>query len=255
MNFDENVVDKIINTLPPILGDTPFGLLYNSDEGPLNPIYFDEIQEQVINIDEKTEFRYGMSKLVIIAPSLNNIVIKIPFNGIYDKYEDDNYDEHKDIKYFDNYLYEYGFTPFENARAKDKTDYCAVEYEKYQKLKSLNLGIFVAETAFYTTLSNGIKVYIQEKAYSSEDDPNWSSRKSTQRSHNLARHWSEDEGITINTEWVGLCIDQYGEKETKKFLDYCNYKDPIIISDCHIGNIGYRTDGSPLILDYSGFEN
>lgn len=256
MNFDRNVVDKMINTLPPILGETPFGLLYDEDEGgPQYPICFDEIQEQILDIDGETEFKYGISKLVIIAPSLKNTVIKIPFKGFYDKYEDDGYNKHKDIVYFDENLYEYDFSAFENARTKDRTDYCAVEYEKYQKLKDLNFEIFVAETAFYTTLSNGIKIYIQEKAYSSEDDPNWSSRKSTQRSHNLARHWSEDEGITINTEWVGLCIDKYGEEITKKFLDYCNYKDPIIISDCHCGNIGYRMDGTPLIIDYSGFEN
>ena len=106
MNFDKNVVDKIINTLPPILGDTPFGLLYDEDDGPQCPICFDEIQEQILNIDGEAEFRYGMSKLVIIAPSLKDIVIKIPFNGIYDKYEDDGYDTHKYIVYFDNYLYE-----------------------------------------------------------------------------------------------------------------------------------------------------
>ena len=255
MNFDRDVVDKMINTIPPILGETPFGLLIDGDNGPENPICFDEIQEQILNIDGDAEFRYGMSKLVIIAPSLKDIVIKIPFSGVYDKYYDDYDKSHKDITYFDEDLYEYDFSAFENARTKDKADYCTVEYEKYQKLKDLNFEIFVAETAFYTTLSNGIKVYIQEKAYSSEDDPNWSNRKSTQRSHNLARHWSEDEGITIDTEWVGLCIDKYGEKKTKEFLDYCNYKDPIIISDCHCGNIGYRMDGSPLIIDYSGFED
>lgn len=255
MNFDRNVVDKMINTLPPILGETPFGLLIDDDNGPENPICFDEIQEQILNIDGNAEFRYGMSKLVIIAPSLKDIVIKVPFSGIYDKYYDDYNKQHKDIIYFDENLYEYDFSAFENARTKDRTDYCAVEYEKYQKLKKLDLNIFVAETAFYTILSNGIKVYIQERAYSSEDDPNWNERKSSQRSHNLARRWSEDEGITINTEWVGLCIDKYGEEITKKFLDYCNYKDPIIISDCHCGNIGYRMNGSPLIIDYSGFED
>ena len=255
MKFDKSVVDKMINTFPPILGETPFGLLIDDDNGPEKPICFDEIQEQILNIDEDAEFRYGMSKLVIVAPSLKDIVIKIPFSGTYDKYYDDYDKRHKDIIYFDEDLYEYDFSAFENARTKDKTDYCAVEYEKYQKLKKLDLDIFVAKTAFYTILSNGIKVYIQERAYSSVDDPNWSERKSSQRSHNLARRWSEDEGITINTEWIGLCIDKYGEETTKKFLDYCNYKDPIIISDCQYGNIGYRMDGSPLIIDYSGFED
>lgn len=255
MNFDKNVVDKMINTLPPILGETPFGLLYDEEDGgPTVPICFNEIQEQILDIDGEAEFKFGMSKLVIIAPSLKDIVIKIPFHGIYDKYYDD-YDKHKDIVYFDEDLYEYGFTQFNSARVKDRSNYCAVEYDRYQKLKKLNLDKFVAETAFYTTLSNGIKVYLQEKAYSSEDDPDWTERKSTQRSRNLARHWSEDEGITINTEWIGLCIDKYGEKKTKKFLDYCNYTDPVIIADCHTGNIGYRADGTPLILDFSWFED
>lgn len=254
MNFDKDVVDKMINLLPPILGETPFGMLMD-DHGPKNPIYFDEIQEQILDIDGDADIKYGMSKMVIIAPSLKNIVIKIPFCGIYDMYYDDYDRKYKNILYQDDDLCEYNFTFFDNARTKDRTDYCAVEYEKYQKLKTLNLNNFVAETEFYTFLSNGMKVYLQEKGFSSEDDPNWQGRKSSQKSHNLAKHWSEDEGITINTEWVGLCIDQYGEEKTKEFLDYCYYKDPIIISDCHDGNVGYRMNGTPFLLDYSGFED
>lgn len=257
MNFDRNVVDKMINTLPPILGETPFGLLIDEDDrsAPENPICFNEIQEQILDIDGEAEIKYGVSKLVIITSLLKDTVIKIPFQGVYYKHYDDYDKKHKDIVYFDEDLYEYGFTPFSYARSKDRTNYCEVEWERYKKLKKMNLDKFVAETAFYTILSNGIKVYLQEKAYSNKDDPNWTKRRSTQKSHNLARHWSEDEGITINTEWIGLCIDKYGEEKTKAFLDYCNYKDPIIISDCHDGNIGYRGDGTPLIIDYSGFED
>lgn len=254
MNFDKEVIDKMINIFPPILGDDPFGLLMNED-GPLEPIYFDLIQKEICKIDKDAELKFGMSKLVIIAPSLIDVVIKIPFKGFYDAYCDD-YDFHNsDIVYFDKDDYEYDFSYFSYARSKkDHSNYCQAEYEIYKKLKERDLDIFVAETQFYTTLSNGMPIYIQERAYSEEDDTSWINKKSSQHSKNLARQLSEDREIAVNQEWIGICIDRYGEKKTEQFLDYCAYKEPMILSDSHTGNIGYREDGSPLIIDYSGFE-
>lgn len=256
MNVNREVVDKMIQTIPPILGDSPFGLLMD-DDGPHDPICFDEIQEAILNIDGSAEIKWGMSKLVIIAPSLKDIVIKIPFDGIYDFHYDDVYYQKKKSEhtYYDEHG-EWDFHKFNSVKSKDKknkTDYCAVEVEKYQDLFAIDLDIFVAETYLYDTMSNGIRVYIQEKAFSSEDDPEWSTRRSSANSGATARKWIDEESIPLESNWIGLCIDKYGEERTKEFLDYCNYKDPTLISDTHCGNIGYRMDGSPLIIDYSGF--
>lgn len=256
MNVNKEVIDKMIQAIPPILGDHPLGLLMD-DGGPQEPAYFEDIEEAILDIDGAAQIKYGMSKLVIVAPSLENIVIKIPFSGVYDFHYDDDYsyDEASDYVYYTDEG-EWDFHEFNNVRSKDKknkTDYCAVEAEKYQDLYSLDLDEFVAETHLYTELSNGIKVYIQEKALSSEDDPSWNTRKSSADSRATARKWVDEESIPLESNWIGLCIDVYGEDRTKAFLDYCNYEDPILISDTHCGNIGYREDGSPVLLDYSGF--
>ena len=54
-----------------------------------------------------------MSKCVIIAPSLNNIVIKIPFSGTYNYcYEDFKDKKIKSIDYIDERGNPYNFTHF-----------------------------------------------------------------------------------------------------------------------------------------------
>ena len=64
MNVNREVVDKIIQIIPPILGDSPFGLLMD-DDGPHDPICFDEIQEAILDIDGNAEIKYGVSSLCI----------------------------------------------------------------------------------------------------------------------------------------------------------------------------------------------
>ena len=88
MNFDKYLVNQFINTLPDILNGMPFGLLVREGE-PEEPIYYNELEENILNIDNEAEIKYGISIMVISAPSLEDIVIKIPFSGCYDHYDDD----------------------------------------------------------------------------------------------------------------------------------------------------------------------
>ena len=261
MNFNSHVVNKFINNISPILSRSPFGLLVKEGE-PEEPIYYNEIEEKILDIDNGAEIRYGISKMVISAPSLRDVVIKIPFNGIYDFYYDDYlypYDkddylypyDKTDITFFDGEDHYYYYTQFNSAENNiNNSDYCATELEKYNTLKTFGLDNFVAKTEFYNT-SNNIRFYLQEKAMSMEED--FKKRRSSFKSKNTARQWIEDEMMTIDVEWAGMCIDYYGEELTKQFLDYCNYQDDIIISDPHMGNFGYRKNGEPIVIDFSGF--
>lgn len=258
MTFDKNVVNNFVQVLPDIIGDTPFGLIMDSEGEPEEPVYYDDIKNEICKIDSNAEFYFGISKMVIAAPSLGDIVIKIPFKGFYNYYcgeEDFNDDlilsEDDILHIYDDV---YTFLAF-NRAIRYKDDYCAVEELLYRDMYNKNIEIFVAETQYFTTLSNGLKIYIQEKVIPMADDEDFNKRKSSAHSKNIAKKWQDEDSIPLDVDWIGLCIDNYGESLTEAFLHYCNYTEPIVISDTHDGNIGYRLDGTPCILDYSGFRN
>ena len=57
----------------------------------------------------------------------------------------------------------------------------------------------------------------------------------------------------MNTEWIAICLDKYGKSKVERFLYYCENIDLDILDDIHNGNYGYRTNGTPCIIDYSGY--
>lgn len=224
--------------------DKPFGLCLNESEIE-SPIYFEYLQDKILEIDEGTECHYGMSKFVISAPSLGDIVIKIPFSGTYDYYDGVENDlKPKDISTIRNNYY-YLYSPFYCK------DYCRVEYNKYKALWRKDLDCFVAKTQYYTTLPNDIPIFIQEKVIPNYDD--WHARKPSARSKDLAKRWIYEDVLALESTWLASCIDFYGEYKTKRFIDYCNKDDTDILADAHSGNLGYRKDNTPVILDYSNF--
>ena len=226
--------------------DKPFGLLINDGE-PENPIYFEELQEQILDIDSGADFHFGMSKFVITAPSLGDIVIKVPFSGTYDYYGDDcadNFSKNDIVINEGDYWYTY--TPFY------KQDYCQIEYKKYKALWRKNLDCFVAKTIFYKKMYN-TRVFIQEKVIPIDE-----LIKSPRASHNskeLADEWYKKGKINISPEWIANCLDAYGKSKVSRFLKYCNEIDLDILEDIHTGNFGYRKDKTPCILDYSNYNN
>ena len=246
MRKSNPIVDNFIKDFPQILSDMPFGLMM-SEDCPDYPIYFKELKENILRVDPMAEFRFGMSKFVITAPSLKNVVIKIPFSGTYsyyyDEFDDDSHVD--DADYIDENQNPYCFDSFM------RTDYCEYEYEKYCNLWRESLDCFVAKTRFYTVMDNGIKVFLQEKIIPNEE--NWHSRKPSEASKSTVHEWMKQNLIYINNNWLANCIDVYGESKTKRFIDYCNNEDPEIIYDLHSGNLGYRMNNTPAILDFSGF--
>jgi hypothetical protein len=53
--------------------------------------------------------------------------------------------------------------------------------------------------------------------------------------------------ITPYKLWLQEAINHYGKDSLKELSDFC---DEMSISDLHRGNIGFRTDGSPVIIDF-----
>ena len=234
MTFDHIYVNEILETIFPI--PKHFGLLMYKNKS-YKPINFKSIKKSILHYDPTASIYYGMSKLVITSPKINNIVIKIPFNGVF---EDD-----EDTKSF-------FWCPFEWADGSDSADYCLTEYEKYKKLEIYGLDCFVAKTIFYKKMYN-TRIFIQEKVIPIDE-----LIKSPRASHNskeLADEWYEKGKINIDPEWIANCLDAYGKSKVSRFLKYCNEIDLDILEDIHTGNFGYRKDKTPCILDYSNYNN
>ena len=225
MTFNHNAVDKILTAIFPLPEE--FGL----DNG--KPLNFKLMQNQIKRVDVCAHINFGVSKMVIISPNFNNIVIKIPFNGEFDE--------------------EFGWSPFKWAQSSDCSDYCLAEYEKYCQLKKYGLNCFVAKTIPYKTLNN-IRIFIQEKVIPKEDTCFLDFVPSL-KSKELAKRWKEEGQSIFDTLWFASCLDKYGQSKVQKFLYYCNNIDLDILEDTHEGNYGYRENGTPVILDYSNFSN
>ena len=226
MTFNHNAVDKILTAIFPLPEE--FGLDNNTE-----PINFKLIQNQIKTVDACAHINFGISKMAIISPSFNNVVIKIPFNGEFDEYAE--------------------WLPFEWANGSSSSDYCLVEYEKYCRLKTYGLDCFVAKTIKYKTIDN-VRIFIQEKVIPEEDTCSLDFIPSL-KSKELARRWQEEGQSIFDTLWFANCLDKYGQSKVQRFLYYCNNIDLDILEDTHEGNYGYRENGTPVILDYSNFSH
>lgn len=234
MTFDKKIVDDLLNAVFPL--PEMFGKNWDTEEW--NECYF----EKLADIDPDVRIESGVSKIVIIS-SLLDVVIKIPFSGSFEIpfSENENEDEYDD---FGEFVY------FNGAEtSKNDWDYCLAEYEKYEKLKELNLNCFLAETILYKTIDN-FSILIQENVI-----PNcYLPTADTLTSLELKRTASKiSNGLPLDFDWLGKCIEAYGEEKTKNFIDYCSNVDYDLITDMHGANYGYRPNKTPAILDFSGF--
>lgn len=213
--------------------------------------------------------RYGVSKLVII-PQNFPFVIKIPFNGCFyfndsempdfgEKYSEKDFSTSKEYYDFitekeeewavENFEESTFFEPFTEANKEFPEDYCFEEFQIYETVKDRGFSDFFANTIFYTE-KDGRKIYIQEKACTYKAGGKTSpSKKSLNKVQKLGIH------SYFGNSWIALAIDFYGEALVQKFLDYIEIdEDDIDVgNDMHNDNYGYRLDGSPCIIDFSGW--
>lgn len=223
---------------------TQFGTEYNDDYCAivenLNHSFYSKLPE--------ARAWHGISKFAVV---LNNCpwVIKVPFNGTWDNWYDEDEDEyHEEWREFCH----------ADDSEEGSFDYCCNELDKYEKAVECGVGIFFAETKFYGFTEGGYPLYLQEKIRvdshlrladmpkASEDSLSLVKSKVDSRDY----QWSK-----LSRDWMALAIDYYGEKLVEKFVDFICNIEPEIGQDLHAGNYGYREDGSPCILDFSGWRD
>ena len=57
----------------------------------------------------------------------------------------------------------------------------------------------------------------------------------------------------IDSQWIAAAIEKYGRTMVDKLIDFLEDNFPIVVEDLHNGNIGFRENGDPIILDFSGW--
>lgn len=239
-NINYAAIDKVIDLITPYVSNNSDLYLYilNGDYSYAEVPVAKDICDVLSDNHILASCHNGLSKLVITSPTFGDAVIKLPIYSLYD----DCYDS--------DTVYD---VPYSKAAAADPSDYCMAELEKYNTVKKIGLEFFLAETVLYKTI-NDTPVYLQE--YIEVDSEVYAEHEPSKGSLSKAKELnSYHSGILPDSamEWIGCCIDFYGEDAVDDFLDYCDTKDKDILDDFHYNNYGYRLNGEPCILDYSNY--
>ena len=133
-------------------------------------------------LDPSVKTNWGASQFVIISDNWDK-VIKIPFTGMYDYYEDD------DEYYFDTYY----------------ADYCAITVGLYEQALAEGVAAIFAETAVFGKTSEGKTIYIQEKIATPHANPNIKCNKDSLELAREKFNWCQ-----FNLCWLANAIDYYG---------------------------------------------
>ena len=204
----------------------------------------DEWVSDIINknkLNNSIEYRHGVSKAVFIFNNLN-FVIKIPFNGSWECEYGLDKDSDRVVEISRDW---YDFIT---------EDYCEKELSKYTKAKEKGLEIFFAAVDNFTLSENRKPIYIQEKVIPFYEYEKENKISITEEHEMLARRLRCDFHSRLFDSWIAAAIKYYGFDLTKKFLSFIEKEDYEIGADLHSGNYGFRENGTPCLLDYSGWE-
>jgi hypothetical protein len=237
MNFNRTLANQFIDTLLDVVPKKRLGV-YNEDGFP---VFYYEILDSLQYFDPSVELHFGATKLVIVTPNLEGVVIKIPFLGRYYPRYNANWETSDPDE-------NYEFCEYSGV----DSDYCAVELSKYEEVKQAHLERFLAQTERFRPDASEIlgTVLIQEETLAEVD--RWEKYKTSKKASDTAQKMTT---APMKTEWVALCIDEYGSDLVNDFFKYCDEEDDgTILEDCHAGNYGYRiADRTPCIFDFSSY--
>ena len=247
-----------------------------TDELDVDRFYnsFDSIfygKENQYNLDDYS-LASGASKLVVICKDYDK-VLKIPYNGYYSLDEDSFSCECDDEEYIKNCnynCYECEFARerdyedrlewenFTMAPTENGWDYCEAELDRYNQAKEDGFEQFLAKTEYFGETQYGYPLYLQEKIPNIGDSaPQNISKKSKDRAEELNKpedaKYVWERKTHFSTDWIAAAIEFYGEEITEKFLNYAH--EVGLDCDMHSNNYGYRADGSPVIIDFSGYDS
>ena len=243
LEFNTVLANKILVALASQLEDI-FG---KGCEEP-SPAFY-EIRYALEKIDPTIRIYSGATRMVIVTPNLNGVVIKVPFSGRYcptSLWEDDNY----------SYEERYEFDRFCGGGGRNHDDYCFLEKKIYNSLVKTGFSDFVAETEVLGWIGNKC-IIVQEEVVAEQN--NFHSYNCSREAKDTSKKLQEDFYSTENfsDDFLALLVDKYGEEKCAEFFDYCEEEEEgaYLIGDVHEGNYGYRKkDGTPCLLDFCGYD-
>lgn len=166
----------------------------------------------------------GATKAVIV---LEDMAIKIPFNGYYDSF---------------------GFQEFTCARDQGTGwDYCAAELDVLRSAAVEGLEMCFAQEEFVGTIG-GYPVYAQERCVIWDHIHDYQDYTKEKRD-STEKYVSSKGYYCFNECWLSDFLDYYGSEMLEKFLDFVETNE---IMDLHGGNLGY-VGNRPVIVDYGDY--
>lgn len=240
---NKELINKIIDNL---YVPKKFGIFDELDYD--DPFEFIEFLEDLRKIEPNVVVETGATKCVILLDS--NMVIKIPMSGRY-LVVDRDYDEDEDYEYEFKYYSGANDTKEENGGYPGFCyDYCANELYKYIKAVEDGFGEFFAETMLYKNKS-GKNFYLQEKIITFDNYEN--SLEHSEKSKRTYESLNRSLKSVADSDWMQNVIDYYGVNKALAFFEYI-YENQID-RDLHLGNLGYRKNGAPVLFDIAGYRS
>lgn len=242
--FLNTLIDDVSKALPPV---EKFG----TDDGDADEI-INKVFNEIGNSYPEMEINSGISKLCVSVPELP-FVVKVPYKGIWNySYNDEDCCGDCDQCTLEVCCNEtegtYEFSEF-------TYNYCDKEIEDYESAVEIcpEAAEILVPTEYYTA-HEGYEFYIQEKVdvYSYDDEitkqPVYSKRAK------LVDNYCGKKNYYINNQWSVKAIQFFGAQKFFAFVAKL-YDVENIFRDLHTGNLGYRLNGAPCILDFAGFNN
>ena len=199
---------------------------FGSDSMNEEQASFQSIYEQ---LDTTVHVNWGATQFVIVFDNADKVA-KLPFCGewVYD--EEDEYEAH-----FESY----------------RNDYCALTEIIYNDAVERGLGNIFADTEYYGETVDGTAIYLQEKVdvYDFADERDTASEDSKRRVRELLFN-HECYWRAFERDWLAAAIDYYGEDFLHRLFKFFEEHR---LDDWHDGNYGWRKDGSPVLIDWAGF--
>lgn len=212
-----------------------------ADDG--DPYFLDCIYEELGHDFGDFEIANGATKGVLIFDDLP-FVIKFPFLGMR-YFDEDKYEAEED----DYYVFE----EFQGADCEEHNNYCQCELERADAMVEAGFGDLVAKTELLYVNEFGFKFYIQEKVQTYSDCydvATQASEESRRKSASLTRDYKY-----CADDWRALVIEKFGVDKWMQLVDWSKSSGVYILNDMHGSNYGYRYDGSPVLLDISGYND
>ena len=167
----------------------------------------------------------GATKFVVIGDST---VLKIPFNTYIDFIRKDKED-----------IYSI-------------PDYCEIETSIYNQAKEYGgIDQFFAREEKVGEIA-GMPIYEQEKCITYRDDERDRDEEYLETIEKISKECDVKNIFFGCLRWTAELVYYYGWKAVNRLIDYC--KEYGYINDLHDGNYGYRADGTPCFIDYSGYD-